>query len=565
MGSKCGHWFACVVVSVLAGCSATNNGRDGAGGANDAQGSDSTANNGSDSGSDLGLDSIDTVDPLDGATDTDTAVPPDDVPVGVDAPAPDVAPLLPVVDILGPGAPSDAPTRFGGSPDANRDPSLVYPDDGTIIPYNLSGFEIHFMPGTGNDLYRLTLVGPGTTVNIYTTCTPVGGGCVYSFDDTNFETIARAAQTASQLTLTVSGTSAAGGSVGTSAARTLGVTSQGIRGGIYYWAAGSTAVVRYEFGLPGAHRENYMAGSTFNCIGCHALARDGSRIGIGRFGFGFTLQTYDTAPRTAIGGTMNASFGSYSPDNARLLGSDGARLTLYDTATGTPATGLSGSPVGSMPDWSPDGAHAVYSQPASPPGSFVSQPGHTGAADLMVMDWSGTAFGAARTVFTSSGENNFYPAFSPDNQWIIFNRATGTSFNNPAASLWAVPAAGGTGVHLAAADLTGMHTNSWPKWAPFQQVHRGGPLMWFTFSTVRPYGLRGGASAQLWMAAFRPGMAATDPSVPAFWLPFQDFSTGNHIAQWTAQVRRTTCQVNSDCGPNEHCLSITAQGVCVGN
>jgi len=65
------------------------------------------------------------------------------------------------------------------------------------------------------------------------------------------------------------------------------------------------------------------------------------------------------------------------------------------------------------------------------------------------------------------------------------------------------------------------------------------------------------------MAAFRPGRPV-DPSAAAFWLPFQDRTVGNHIAQWTTEVRRRTCRTDPDCGPDEQCVTLTAGGVCVG-
>jgi TolB protein len=127
-------------------------------------------------------------------------------------------------------------------------------------------------------------------------------------------------------------------------------------------------------------------------------------------------------------------------------------------------------------------------------------------------------------------------------------------------------------VHLAAADDTGMLGNSWPKWAPFVDTYQGEPLYWFTFTSRRDYGVRleqqstaaDMRTSQLWMAAFRPNRAASDPSVPAFWLPFQTLSEGNHIAQWTQVVRRHSCTADTDCGPNESCVAIAAAGVCVG-
>ena len=47
-----------------------------------------------------------------------------------------------------------------------------------------------------------------------------------------------------------------------------------------------------------------------------------------------------------------------------------------------------------------------------------------------------------------------------------------------------------------------------------------------------------GADQQIWMAAFFPDKAngGMDPSAPAIRMPFQDFTTSNHIAQWTQAV-----------------------------
>ena len=44
-----------------------------------------------------------------------------------------------------------------------------------------------------------------------------------------------------------------------------------------------------------------------------------------------------------------------------------------------------------------------------------------------------------------------------------------------------------------------------------------------------------------------------DPSMPPFWLPFQDISGGNHIAQWTTKVARVPCTSDLQCAANEKC------------
>jgi hypothetical protein len=90
------------------------------------------------------------------------------------------------------------------------------------------------------------------------------------------------------------------------------------------------------------------------------------------------------------------------------------------------------------------------------------------------------------------------------------------------------------------------------------QNYRGKKLMWVTVSSRRGYGLRldAGKNAQIWMAAFDPDAAAAgkDPSYPAFWLPFQDMASGNHIAQWVTKVARKGCTSSSQCDGTESCI-----------
>lgn len=489
----------------------------------------------------------------------------------------DAGPLPPSVTIVVPGTPADAPMQFSGSEDPSRAPEIVYPSDGTIVPPNLVGLEVHYRPGAGNDLFEVSFAGASSTVRIYTRCNAVSDGCVLSLEPSVFSQIARAGQVDGRVRIEVRGTRAgAGGRFGRSAAHSLGIADHDIRGGLYYWAAGSGNIMRYEFGLPGARAEVYMrGGDSFNCLGCHSLSRDGRRIAVGRSIPGPSyMRTYDVMTRSAVGNEYRANFATFSPDNTKLLISDGVQLVLLDAETGNSTSGLPPRFSGTMPDWSPDGRQVVFARPYSSPPPLAGTPGHSGPSDLLVMPWTGTAFGTATTLVSAGGQNNYYPSFSPDGAWVLFNRSSSESYNAIDAHVWAVRADGSAApVRLANADGIGDLGNSWPKWAPFVQTYRGEPLMWFTVSSRRDYGLRlqqqsrpaEERRAQLWMAAFLPSRAAMgDPSAPAFWLPFQSLSEGNHIAQWTQQVRRQSCTRDSDCMSGEVCLILSAGGLCVG-
>lgn len=520
-------------------------------------------------------------DPGSGAADTGPAV---DAGSRVDVPVHDD--LAPIVDVgssdrttvrttrdlfVGGAAPNSA-MRFNGpaATEATRAPSIVYPDDGTIIPPNLPSFEIHFLPGAGNDLFEVTFTGDVGVARFFTPCTRLNEGCALSLTTEHLRNIVWAAQGSSNVSIAIRGVSSAtpNGSVASSAARrSLGLTQSELRGGVYWWASASSSIVRYEFGREGATPEVFLRGGLFDCVGCHALSRDGRRIAPGRGIPGPAVTgVLDVSNRAMIGDAFGSNFGTFSPDNRFYLSSNGMAMVLLDAATGRSAPGLEANFAGSMPDWSPNGNVVVFSRPRTALPLPLGSPGHDGPADLFLMPWRGTTFGPpARFVEATSGENNYYPSFSPDGQWVVFNRAHGGSFNNPAAQLYAVRADGrGAPIRLARADGEGALRNSWPKWTPFVERYVGElaePLMWITFSSQRNYGLRSRAgTSQLWMAAFRPNGNGNDPSAPAFWVPFQNLAEGNHIAQWVEEVRRQDCGDAGACAMGETCI----RGRCVG-
>ncbi len=479
-----------------------------------------------------------------------------------------------VRDNVRPDAPADSAMRFGGPDDPGAAPSIVYPETDTIIPPNLPSFEIHFQPGADNNLFEVAFAGSVQVARFYTRCTPVGGGCTLILDPAAIAQVSEAARGRGSVTVTVRGTRTTDGGeptpVGTSGPVTLGITRDSLRGAVYWWAA-SGSIVRYDLGAADARAEIFLRGDLIGCYGCHALSRDGSRIWAGRGPIpGFTpTPILDVATREARGSSFYSSFGTFSPDNARYLASNGVQLTLLNGADGQPVPGLAANTVGSMPDWSPDGTRAVFSRPQVVPP--LAPTGHSGASDLMLMPWSGDAFGVPTVLLPSDGVNQYYPSFSPDNRWVLFNRAYGESSSNIGAQLWVTPTAGGAPIRLSRADGGDGNGNSWPKWTPF--VERTGgevdePLLWLTFSSRRDYGLRirqqgrepGMRTTQLWMAAFRPTTTGGDPSTPAFWLPFQNIDQGNHIAQWVPSVTRQECGSGMVCAAGETCIG----GRCLG-
>lgn len=307
-----------------------------------------------------------------------------------------------------------------------------------------------------------------------------------------------------------------------------------------------------------------MAGA-LTCVGCHSLARDGKKMAIGQdIPAPAPYKVYDVATRTPlpgqsgpVGGTAN--FFSFSPDGGLLLYSDGIKIGVLDTTTGVIVDDTL-IPTGTMPDWAPNGKQIVYARPSTPPPLGFPNPG-VASGSIEIVSYDNGTVSAPQYLAQFQGQNNYYPAFAPSQEWVVFNRSpkNAESFSNapPAGDgeLWAVSTAGAQQIRLDAANDGG--GCSWPKWAPDVGTYHGGTVMWLTFSSGRGYGLRlaPGTQTQLWMTAFDPARAAKgqDPSFPGFWFPYQDIAGGNYIAQWVTEVARKPCTNDDECEDGEEC------------
>jgi hypothetical protein len=477
--------------------------------------------------------------------------------------------------------PADVEDLFDGPEDAARAPEGVYPNDDTLVPPNLRLLELHFLPGADNTIYEISFENDTTDVRVYTRCTdPVGPGCAYMPDPAVWSWLSATNRGKAPVTWRVRATDDEGTAVGASGAQRLSFSHDPLEGGIYYWTTREgTAIVRHDFaaedGEPEVFVDTSMTGG--NCVGCHALSRDGSRLVTASSGSTgarvllldvatqMPLVPYDSSPRSA--------FNSFSPDGSRYVGvyansgNLSYDLNLFDGATGahlsTIDVGGTSSTPANHPDWSPDGAHIAFTKVGNrTSSSSLAQHVYRGAIEV-VTDQGGGNWSTPQVLVPSEPlKNRYYPTYSPDGSLVAFNESTCTdgvenaacdAYDDPTAMVWVVSATPGTPpIAMARANAPGPRDfgetalkNSYPKWAPFvfQRTDEiGSKLLWITFSSSRSYGLRAPPAdgTLLWMAAVDPDQvgAGLDPSYPAFVLPFQDLATSNHTAQWTEEVVR---------------------------
>jgi hypothetical protein len=260
------------------------------------------------------------------------------------------------------------------------------------------------------------------------------------------------------------------------------------------------------------------------------------------------------------------------------------QLFFHDGDTGVRTGSVTLPFTASHPDWSPLGDSIALTKIGGTNSTTIEFIG--GGISLLQSDgaggWQGTPLDL---VPPEAGKNRFNPAFVPDASLLLYSEVdqstyTGlhtlactsgdtrycNGYSDPGAKTWAVaPTAGATPVLLANAAAPGIADglfdtpqagvgahglmDTFPKPAPFLTQHRGTNIGWFTVGSQRRAGLRKvtpnasvvgdlPSQALLWMFAIDPAqiLDGQDGSRKGFFLPFQDLSTSNHMAQWTQRI-----------------------------
>lgn len=371
-----------------------------------------------------------------------------------------------------------------------------------------------------------------------------------------------------------------------------------IRGSIYYntYSAkgipGNGQVMRIPAGKaaePFLDRE---------CNGCHSVSANGARMVSQTLGLGgraYDLGGSGAGNPPSLPAPNKAAYAALYPDGSHYLttyatavvevaraGLTSSYLTpealLYNTdsgqlvsSTGIPATGM-------MPNFSPDGTRLAFSDQSIGNGRA-----------LAIMDYDTTTHTASnqRRVHEDPALRIGWPFVLPDNGGVVFTKTNGLDFSGEGAGLFVglpgprsdlfvadvdtestvilaramgfeTPGDAGSDSSYLPYGASELHRNYYPTTSPIA----AGGYFWVFFDSVRAYGNLG-VHRQLWGAALTispTGDYTQDPSHPAFYVPGQEFGTGNHrafAALDPCQEQASECSSGTEC-----CTGFCSDGLC---
>ena len=406
------------------------------------------------------------------------------------------------------------PTLFD-APKLPHDGLWVYPEDGVNLPRNTP--SIRFMwADAGQSAVKLRFRSEVTDLSVYTS------GTSWTADEATWAALVGTNAGGSvdvELSMVV------GAEVWSEEIVTINVNRFDARGSIYYWSTSAYGIMQIPYGEDAS--EFITLTTSGYCTGCHsaragkiAFTYDGGNGALG------VKRLADRSDIVAYASGTYGNFNTFSPDASELLVAYMGSLTLYGAETGTAVETLATGAYATHPDWSPDGSRVAMVLNNGDGGDWYFSGGK-----IAVMERQGGTWTTPVVVYDpGAGLNAYYPAWSPDGEWIAFNVSTGDSYADADAMVWVVRADGSAAVELAAANQVSGLTNSLPRWGPLPDDD----VMWLAFSSNRVYGHVTAGNPQLWVAGFDPERAAAgeDPSWPAFWLPGQDYTQNNHIPMW---------------------------------
>jgi len=444
---------------------------------------------------------------------------------------------------------ADSGTADSGSADGGTQsvgPCIVEPENDVIYPQNWLRPRFTWTTATGQNLFelRLHVQNQINDLVVYTSLTQ------WTMPLAMWNAL-RADSPTEPMTLTVTGGVYNGTTLTGEAASSpysMSIAPVQATGAIVYWTtSGGTALKGFSIGdesvvpvlLP-----DQVAESTTTCIGCHTAAPGGAYVSLtlndssGGYPNALALIQPDAGtigsvpPYLGAGGTAALArddLGISTFSEAHWTTGDRRTVVAFnDTTAATPSNVLTwidveattlasasgtiartGDPNNAgAPSWSHDGTTIAYVSTnkfctgrlgAGCNGDRNPYMGHAdpgSTASIYTVPYAGGAGGTATPLpgASSASVQQYYPAFSPDDDWIAFDICpTGLNlYNQSTGEVYVIPSGGGTATRLEANDPPACSgvvspgvTNSWPKWGPTVLQANGSAYYWLVFSSTR--------------------------------------------------------------------------------
>jgi hypothetical protein len=511
------------------------------------------------------------------------------------------------------GVSSGVASQFGGSP-SGAGPCISEPEDGTLLPYNWQRPRISWTGGSSptqitihTDLEANDLV-VYTNKNSWTMDKAIWDGLVKHVRDKDVSVTVRSSSGGANTSKFHIAPTGAGGKIVFWSAVPSEVgkdpsqakdTDSYLSG--YTMGDDSTVVVlkASQVQQPSLAQDGHNARKVL-CIGCHAATPDNGFVafsdhwpwnsaiaGIKKGEEGAKLPSLGDGGQVALNlawaGTPTFSK-AYWQGGRRLMvtisslqdptqpwSTDNlkpAKLVWYNLDSPKPALtngqlfAIKGEQFGEIartgdshgaacPTWSHDGQTIVYS---STNGGNQDGRLNKGATDLWSVPFSDGNGGEAKAIAgaSESAWEEYYPAFSPDDQYVLFDRVPSGQimYANPQAEIFVIPAKGGSATKLRANTPNACSkktspgvNNHFPKWSPTVRSADGKTYYWIIFSSNQadiPPATSNYSQAvnkqvnvsQLYMTAMVVDSSGAITTYPAVYLWTQDATTVNTTPVW---------------------------------
>jgi len=417
-----------------------------------------------------------------------------------------------------------------------EDPSLVlsYPPDQVRVPRNLEGLLFDWdSPGEGH-VSRLRMQTEITDISIYVE------GHQWTSSSALLETVS-ATNRGGAVTVSLEAGIWDGETltdVVFGPAITVYVNRLDAKGSVFLWATNVGAIERIRFGSTTGERywppDDGSGSSDAPCVGCHVFNGASETMVVTHDGIDGVFTVVDVAdveePQVVYSTETQPdtlTFKDISPDGEWIVGCSLGELKVWQLRSGKlHEIHDVGGPY-SHPAFAPDGKGLAAVRATD----WFNNSMAFGGGEIVELAWNEGELGEATVIVPASPTYSYYyPVYSPDGEWIAFNRSTGDSRGDEDAELMIVARDGSRMRLLERANSGPDLQNSYPRWAPLSDDD----VMWLAFSSRRLYAGQDVPMPNVWVSAIDAAAAEVgqDPSSPAFWLPGQDHGTDNHLAVW---------------------------------